>query len=360
MRITIFSFTHNGAALAASLAKDLIQSGHLCQAFTMPKYAAEFHLQAIGKSVKDLTGPFFSSEDALIYIGACGIAVRAIAPFLQDKTCDPCVLSIDEQGRYVISLLSGHIGGGNELHIAIEKKGRGGNELAIQAASLLGAAPIISTATDLNHKFAVDVFATKNHLKISDMTLAKKISVAILDGEKTGLSGIIPQGSLPDELTLNPNELPTLGICISPFTDQKPYTETLHLIPRQTVLGIGCRKGISPEDMEAFVERILHEQHISPDSLLAIASIDLKEKEPCMIQLSRKYQIPFHTYDAHTLSQVRGQFSSSAYVKTVTGVDNVCERAALACSGADTLTLHKTIDSGKTLAIAMAPIQLYF
>ena len=224
MRITIFSFTHNGAALAASLAKDLGQNGHLCQAFTMPKYAAEFHLQAIGKSVKDLTGPFFSSEDALIYIGACGIAVRAIAPFLQDKTCDPCVLSIDEQGRYVISLLSGHIGGGNEL--------------AIQAASLLGAAPIISTATDLNHKFAVDVFATKNHLKISDMTLAKKISVAILDGEKTGLSGIIPQGSLPDELTLNPNELPTLGICISPFTDQKPYTETLHLIPRQTVLGL--------------------------------------------------------------------------------------------------------------------------
>ena len=148
MRITIFSFTHNGAALAASLAKDLIQSGHLCQAFTMPKYAAEFHLQAIGKSVKDLTGPFFSSEDALIYIGACGIAVRAIAPFLQDKTCDPCVLSIDEQGRYVISLLSGHIGGGNEL--------------AIQAASLLGAAPIISTATDLNHKFAVDVCHEKS------------------------------------------------------------------------------------------------------------------------------------------------------------------------------------------------------
>ena len=212
----------------------------------------------------------------------------------------------------------------------------------------------------MNHKFAVDVFATKNHLKISDMTLAKKISAAILDGEKTGLSGIIPQGSLPDELTLNPNELPKLGICISPFTDQKPYTETLHLIPRQTVLGIGCRKGISPEDMESFVERTLQELCIDPDSLLAIASIDLKEKESCLIELSRKYQIPFHTYDAHTLSQVRGQFSSSAYVKTVTGVDNVCERAALACSGADTLTLHKTIDSGKTLAIAMAPIQLYF
>ena len=192
------------------------------------------------------------------------------------------------------------------------------------------------------------------------MTLAKKISAAILDGEKTGLSGIIPQGSLPDELTLNPNELPKLGICISPFTDQKPYTETLHLIPRQTVLGIGCRKGISPEDMESFVERTLQELCIDPDSLLAIASIDLKEKESCLIELSRKYQIPFHTYDAHTLSQVRGQFSSSEYVKTVTGVDNVCERAALACSGADTLTLHKTIDSGKTLAIAMAPIQLYF
>lgn len=346
MRITIFSFTHNGAALAASLAKDLVQSGHLCQAFTMPKYAAEFHLNVMEQSVKKLTGDFFSTQDALIYIGACGIAVRAIAPFIQDKTTDPCVLSIDEQGRYVISLLSGHIGGGNEL--------------AIQTASLIGATPIISTATDLNHRFAVDVFATKNHLKISDMTLAKKISAAILDGEKTGLSGIIPQGILPDELTMNPDEHPRLGICISPFTNQKPYIETLHLIPRQTVLGIGCRKGISPEDMESFVERTLQELCIDPDSLLAIASIDLKEKESCLIALSRKYQIPFHTYDAQTLSHVQGQFSSSEYVKTVTGVDNVCERAALACSGADALTLHKTIDSGKTLAIAMAPIQLYF
>ena len=112
--------------------------------------------------------------------------------------------------------------------------------------------------------------------------------------------------------------------------------------------------------MESFVERTLQELCIDLDSLLAIASIDLKEKESCLIELSHKYQIPFHTYDALTLSQVQGQFSSSEYVKTVTGVDNVCERAALACSGADALTLHKTIDSGKTLAIAMVPIQLYF
>ena len=346
MKITVFSFTHNGAALAASLAKKLTQNENLCHAFTMPKYASECGLLPMERPIRELTEQFFHSEDALIYIGACGIAVRAIAPFVQDKTSDPCVLSIDEKGQYVIPLLSGHIGGGNEL--------------ARQIAELLDAVPVISTATDLNQQFAVDVFAVKNHLKISDMVLAKKISVAILDGENIGLSGIIPQGDLPQKLTFSNDMSPELGISISPYTNTDPYPETLHLIPRQTVLGIGCRKGIAYEEMNAFVARILNQEHIDPASLLAISSIDLKKEEPCLVELSRKYNVPFHTYSADTLSQVQGQFSASAYVKSITGVDNVCERAALICACTDTLTLKKTIDSGKTIAIAMAPVQLNF
>ena len=153
---------------------------------------------------------------------------------------------------------------------------------------------------------------------------------------------------------------PELGISISPYTNTDPYPETLHLIPRQTVLGIGCRKGIAYEEMDAFVARILNQEHIDPASLLAISSIDLKKEEPCLVELSRKYNVPFHTYSADTLSQVQGQFSASAYVKSITGVDNVCERAALICACTDTLTLKKTIDSGKTIAIAMAPVQLNF
>ena len=192
------------------------------------------------------------------------------------------------------------------------------------------------------------------------MVLAKKISVAILDGENIGLSGIIPQGDLPQKLTLSNDISPELGISISPYTNTDPYPETLHLIPRQTVLGIGCRKGIAYEEMETFVVHILNQEHIDPASLLAISSIDLKKEEPCLVELSRKYNVPFHTYSADTLSQVQGQFSASAYVKSITGVDNVCERAALICACTDTLTLKKTIDSGKTIAIAMAPVQLNF
>ena len=346
MKITIYSFTHRGAALAASLAGNLIKKRHECHVFSMPKYAAEYNCTPMELSLQDSTAESFPISDALIYIGACGIAVRAIAPFVQDKTTDPCVVSIDEYGKYVIPLLSGHIGGGNEL--------------ALEIADILHATPVISTATDLNHKFAVDVFASKNGLKISDMQLAKKISAAILDGEKIGISASMPLENVPLELTVDTKVSTRLGISISPFTDNAPYPETLTLVPRQIVLGIGCKKGISCDEMASFVERILLENQIHPASILAIASIDLKKDEPCLKALAAKYQVPFYTYTAETLSNAKGAFHSSAYVQKITGVDNVCERAAITCAGTDILTLPKTADNGKTIAIALAPLQLHF
>ena len=108
-----------------------------------------------------------------MFVGAAGIAVRLIAPWVQDKLKDPAVLVIDEQGRYAIPILSGHVGGCNEL--------------AEAAAQILGAEPVITTATDLRQAFAVDVFATENELVISDRELAKQISAAELRGEKNWL-----------------------------------------------------------------------------------------------------------------------------------------------------------------------------
>ena len=120
----------------------------------------------------------FEDCDAIVFIGACGIAVRSIAPFVKSKKIDPAVVVVDEQGQFAISLLSGHIGGANELTEEI--------------AEILRAQSVITTATDLNDKFAVDVFAKKNGCFISDMELAKEISAALLAGKEVGFASDFP------------------------------------------------------------------------------------------------------------------------------------------------------------------------
>ena len=129
----------------------------------------------------------FQSMDALLFIGACGIAVRSIAPYLQGKDKDPAVVVLDERGIFAISLLSGHLGGANELTAVL--------------ANLTGAIPVITTATDINGRFAVDVFAKKQNLWISDLKAAKAVSAAVLDEEPVGFFSEFPvTGEIPCEL----------------------------------------------------------------------------------------------------------------------------------------------------------------
>lgn len=173
-KMGIAAFTQRGRELADRLA-------HLMQ----PGWQISFY----EKELKAWCGQRFQDSDAVIFIGACGIAVRTIAPFLKSKTTDPAVLVIDEAGQFVISLLSGHIGGANEFAAAV--------------AAQIGAVPVITTASDVNGKIAVDVFARKNHLGISSMKAAKDMAAAILRGESVGVycTGII-EGAIPPELTL--------------------------------------------------------------------------------------------------------------------------------------------------------------
>ena len=119
------------------------------------------------------SGRQFSEKNAMIFIGAAGIAVRAAAPWIRDKFADPPVIVIDETARFVIPLLSGHVGGANEL--------------ACELAAFLGAVPVITTATDRNGLFAVDLFAAGNGLVLTDRKMAREISARILEGKTVGL-----------------------------------------------------------------------------------------------------------------------------------------------------------------------------
>ncbi len=288
-----------------------------------------------GIPVHDWTRQHFNEADALLYIGACGIAVRAIAPHVKDKTTDPAVLVIDEQGLHITPILSGHIGGANAL--------------ALRIARAIGATPGVATAPDLHGLFAVDVFATKNHLRIEDMKLAKEVSATLLRGEAVGFFSDMPvSGERPKELT---DGEAAIGVCVTADPEKTPWEKTLRLTPMRYAAGMGCRKDKPPGDIEAFFLRQLDALGVRPAELHCLASIDVKRYEVGLLMLSGKYSIPFKTFSAAELLAVPGEFSSSAFVRSAVGVDCVCERAAL-CAGANRLIQKKTSEEGMTFALA--------
>ena len=154
MKIAMISFTGNGRRLERSLAHELEKEGHqVLQAVKCKELESD--KDAVKCSAREWTGEQFRTRDVLIFIGAVQIAVRLIASFIGSKTTDPAVLVLDEKGQYCIPILSGHIGGANEM--------------AERIAEMAGALPVITTATDIRGKWAIDVFARKNHLYIEDM-----------------------------------------------------------------------------------------------------------------------------------------------------------------------------------------------
>ena len=334
MRIRLISYTQNGRDTAERIAGVLTGAGHECLRYALPKFLGA------GDEVLSVKGPAWAEEgfreaDALIFCCASGIAVRAIAPWVKDKTTDPAVIVTDDQGRFIIPLLSGHLGGANELAVLI--------------AQALGGIPVLTTATDVHGVFAVDVFAKKNHLKIGDMELAKAVSAALLAGEPVGFCSEFPvEGRLPKGLTEGSTGL---GILISSRADEKPFAKTLQLVPMRYAAGIGCRRGKPCGELEAFLKEQLAACGVSGEELRCIASIDLKKDEPGLTELCDRLKVPFLTYTAEELLAVSGNFTASEFVKTVTGVDSVCERAAVKASGG-ALVVKKTAANGMTFALA--------
>lgn len=339
MNLAVISFTKAGSILNHRI-KSLIEETHSCTCYYKGRCEENLSLIKVEECLHEWCNNIFNHVNGILFIGAAGIAVRTIAPFLKDKTKDPLVIVIDEKASFVISLLSGHIGGGNEL--------------TLQLSELLHATPVITTATDINQNFAVDVFATKERLSIADMSTAKEISAAILEGKKIGLvSQFVIDGRIPDELVPIKDESMEIGICISLNEEEKPFTRTLNLIPKRVIIGIGCKKNTDKKLFEEFVLRTLKEQHISIYAIETIASIDLKANESCIKGFAQKYQIPFVTYSAKELNEVEGIFEESEFVKQVTGVGNVCERSAMIACKNPKLILGKKAYEGITIALAI-------
>ena len=314
-RFNFICFTEAGKKLMLTLGEKLGASGSAAGTFegrlgAEPLSDASVRGPEAVESLASFTEEAFRQDNVLVYIGAVAIAVRAIAPFVKDKTTDPAVLAIDEQGRFVVPVLSGHIGGANSY--------------AEKIAALIGAIPVVTTATDLRGEFAVDVFAKKHGLEISDMMMAKEFSAKLLRGEEAVFT-------------------------VTPRTHKE---EGLFLIPKCLVVGMGCRKGKSGKELKVFLFEVLKEHDLDQRAVRALVSIDIKKEEPGFLELAESLGIPFVTYSAETLMAQEGEFESSELVLEKTGADNVCERAA-AAYGAEKILVKKTAKDGMTIAIGM-------
>ncbi len=340
MIVKIVCFTSNGG-LVANKIKDLLTEDSV-SVFSKTSSIVE-NTEKMDCSLSEWTESNFGS-DALIFVGATGIAVRAIAPYIKSKTTDPAVVCVDESGKFSISLLSGHIGGCNTL--------------AERIAKGINAIPVVTTATDLNKKFAVDSYASENYMQISDMTLAKETSARILDGRFIGLKSDFPiEGEIPDGLILADSG--DFGIYITDSKNKTPFEKTLRLTPMTNSLGVGCRRDKPFEDVFRVVSETLDSNDISEFSINTIASITLKADEPAILELSDVLGAPVVFYTAERLNSVEGDFSSSDMVKNVTGVDCVCERSAVAASKGK-LKVKKTAKDGVTVAVAQKDFTVKF
>ena len=328
MKAAVIAFTRRGAELGEAVARHLDATLHV-----PPRLAPETGAAACG-SLEAWTAEAWQSRDALIFIGACGIAVRAIAPHVQDKFTDPAVVVMDEGGRFVIPLLSGHVGGANALAAAL--------------AEVTGGQAVISTATDVTGRFAVDVWAREQGLAITDRQLAKAVSAAILENEAVGFASDFDHACPPG---LRPGRA-ELGVWVTCRSGGGPFPRTLRLVPRRLVLGIGCRRGIAKEAVAAAVDAALEMAGLDPLAAAVVATISLKAEEPGLLEFCREQGFPLQVYSAEELAAVPGAFTASSFVRSVTGVDNVCERAAAARGG--TLLLDKQALEDVTVAIALA------
>ena len=332
MKVSIIAFTDNGMEIAYKLSNSLSESN-------------DVDFTRCGKgALSTWTEEHFSTNDALIFIGAIGIALRAIAPYIKTKTKDPAVVVVDELGQFSIPILSGHIGGANEL--------------ALRISEILNAIPVITTATDINKVFAVDTWAKSQGLHILNPECIKLVSSKLLKGESVHVKSDYPiQGNLPKNVYLNDLEDSNAGydvIITHKDLENERKNDTLLLVPQIITVGIGCRKDISFEAIESSILNIIESENYHISAINALASIDKKANEKGILEFAKKYGLPFNTYSAEELNSLEGDFTKSEFVKSVVEVDNVCERSAIKESNGKLIRRKDTCDgAGVTVALAI-------
>ncbi len=326
MKKKAICFSRKGAQVIERINRALIRRGiEPAEAFICMKEAeAEGGFVKVTEPLHDWMQKHFADGCAILFVGAAGIAVRALSGLPSDKLSDGPVIVLDDNGRYVIPILSGHAGGANKL--------------ACLLASLLSAEPVITTSTDVNDAFSADTFAAENRLAIANREGIRKVSARALEGKN---------------ITLSIRDYPPKEPVDIVVADETDAAYSLLLRPRRYTVGLGMKKNTDADALAGFFLRTLEKAGLTPDDVYALCTIDIKENEPALVALRDRYRIPVLTFDRELLAKAEGTFTSSAFVRQVTGIDNVCERSAVMGAGGHAgLVLKKQAEDGMTMAIA--------
>lgn len=308
-----------------------------------------------GGGLKKEAARAFRRRRALVFISAAGIAVRCVSPLLKGKHVDPAVVVVDERGRFSISLLSGHMGGANRL--------------AAEVAEAVGAAPVITTATDVWGLPSVEELAEALGAAIEDPKKIKAVNSAILEGARVFVVDANRARRAAAKKTFSgaftfrsvlPVRLGAREVCVivSSSVEKVPAAlagRTLFLRPREIVAGVGCGRGVPKAMIKKALLAALSAASLSPLSIRNFATIDLKKNERGLVSLASELGAPIEAYPASRLNAVKSPSGRSAAAMKATGAFAVAEPAALISSGARSLCVRKTKTGHVTIAAALVP-----
>jgi cobalt-precorrin 5A hydrolase len=336
-KIAIIAITNNGKKLAINIKKYMSNSD-----IYVTEKIHENGLNSVSIKLNDFVGNIFNKYDYILFIMATGIVVRSIAPYIIDKTIDPGIIVIDEKGTNVISLLSGHIGGANEMTLAISK--------------FINANPVITTATDVNNKSSLDMICKsingyienfKESIKLINSMLVnnKKIGIYIDGNYEVDTRGFIKLDNIKDVDKLD------FIVCI---TNKKElnikHNKVIKVIPKDIVVAIGCRKDTDSNFLyECFID-FINKNNIDKEAIKLIGSVEVKKEEKAILDLSERLKVPFEIISIDDIHKVENKFDKSEFVKRSVGVYSVAEPVAFILSNKN-LIVNKSKYKGITFAM---------
>ena len=349
IKIAVWAVTPNGVRLTDRLADSLPHADIYVSQNLAEKNTSHILFEKLSATLEKKFGQYTGH----IFIMATGIVVRVLAPLIQSKTKDPAVVVVDDLGKNAISLLSGHIGGANELTYKI--------------AQIIEANPVITTATDINDVPAIDVLAMENGLFIENPAAIKTVNMALLKKEKIGVHDpfnwftkklLSFESAAFQKLTYDINKLSQQSVIknnafvyIDDAINDLP-SRVLILRPPTLVAGIGCNRGTDSEEISTHLKEVLESHRLAPTSLKCLASIDVKSDEAGLIAVAESLDMPLIFFTSEELNQVKGIKNPSPVVEKHVGVKSVCEAAAIKASQYGTLIVPKESTKNVTVAIA--------
>lgn len=332
MKLACLSFTDKGYVLGERISN-----------IENPKYFIEhFANSKLEGGVRDFLKISWSRYDGFIFISATGIAVRMINPYIKSKTTDPAIIVVDDMGSYSISLLSGHLGGANEIAKFIGKK--------------ISAIPVITTSSDNRAIDSLDMFAKRNNFHMEDMDSITKITAMMVNEKRIGLYTEVAHDLNYDHIekinNLNSIDQTLDGIIIiSSMLDLAsipiPYTV---LRPKNINIGIGCRLGIDTEQIIEAIAASLRDKNISIKSIRAMATVEVKKHEIGIIKAAEHFRCPLKIFTIEEIKEIEDMFQKSEFVKDTIGVYSVSEPCAYLLGG--DLVTRKARYNGVTISIA--------